>query len=39
MSTTTDLQGIVAEHVAAVNQHDEDAIMSTHVANACSWRG
>ena len=29
MSTTTDLHGIVAEHVAAVNAQDEDAIVAT----------
>ena len=29
MSTTTDLYGIVAEHVAAINAHDEDAIVAT----------
>jgi hypothetical protein len=34
MSTTTDLQGIVAEHVAAVNQHDEDAIVATFADDA-----
>ena len=34
MSTTTDLQGIVAEHVAAVNAHDESAIMATFADDA-----
>jgi hypothetical protein len=29
MSTTTALHGIVAEHVAAVNAQDEDAIVAT----------
>jgi hypothetical protein len=34
MSTTTDLRGIVAEHVAAVNAHDEDAIAATFANDA-----
>jgi hypothetical protein len=34
MSTTTDLHGIVAEHVAAVNAHDEDAIVATFADDA-----
>ena len=34
MSTTTDLQGIVAEHVAAVNAQDEDAIVATFADDA-----
>ena len=34
MSTTTALQGIVAEHVAAVNAHDEDAIVATFADDA-----
>jgi len=29
MSTAATLQGIVAEHVAAINEHDEDAIVAT----------
>jgi ketosteroid isomerase-like protein len=34
MSTTTDLHGIVAEHVAAVNAFDEDAIVATFAGDA-----
>jgi hypothetical protein len=34
MSTTTDLHGIVAEHVAAVNAQDEDAIVATFADDA-----
>jgi hypothetical protein len=34
MSTTTALHPIVAEHVAAVNAHDEDAIVATFAADA-----
>jgi hypothetical protein len=34
MSTTADLHGIVAEHVAAVNSHDEDAIVATFTDDA-----
>jgi len=34
MSTTTTLQGIVAEHVAAINAHDEDAIVATFADDA-----
>jgi hypothetical protein len=34
MSTTTDLHGSVAEHVAAVNRHDEDAIVATFADDA-----
>jgi hypothetical protein len=34
MSTTTDLHPIVAEHVAAVNAHDEDAIVATFADDA-----
>ena len=29
MSTTTALHGVVAEHIAAINAHDEDAIVAT----------
>ena len=32
--STTDLHGIVAEHVAAVNAHDEDAIVATFADDA-----
>jgi hypothetical protein len=31
---TTELTGVVAEHVAAVNAHDIDAIMATFAADA-----
>ena len=34
MSTTTALHGVVAEHVAAVNAHDEDAIVATFADDA-----
>ena len=34
MSTTADLRGIVAEHVAAVNAQDEDAIVATFADDA-----
>jgi hypothetical protein len=34
MSTTTDLQAIVADHVAAVNAQDEDAIVATFADDA-----
>ena len=34
MSTITDLHGIVAEHFAAVNAHDEDAIVATFAGDA-----
>jgi hypothetical protein len=34
MNTSTVLQGIVAEHVAAVNTFDEDAILATFAADA-----
>ena len=34
MSTTIDLHGVVAEHVAAVNEHDEDAIVATFADDA-----
>jgi hypothetical protein len=34
VSTTTDLQGTVAEHVAAVNAQDEDAIIATFADDA-----
>jgi hypothetical protein len=34
MGTTTVLQGIVAEHVAAVNMFDEDAIVATFADDA-----
>jgi hypothetical protein len=34
MSTTTGLHGIVAEHVAAVNAQDEDAIVATFADDA-----
>ncbi len=34
MSTITDVRGIVAEHVAAVNAHDEDAIVATFADDA-----
>jgi hypothetical protein len=34
MSTTTALDGIVAEHVAAVNAQDEDAILATFADDA-----
>jgi hypothetical protein len=34
MSTTTDLHGIVAEHVAAVNAQNEDAIVATFADDA-----
>jgi hypothetical protein len=34
MSTTAALHGIVAEHVAAVNAQDEDAIVATFADNA-----
>ena len=34
MSTTADLHGIVAEHVAAVNAQDEDAIVATFADDA-----
>jgi hypothetical protein len=34
MSTTTDLHGIVAAHVAAVNAHDEDAMVTTFADDA-----
>jgi hypothetical protein len=34
MSTSTVLQGIVAEHVAAVNTFDEDAILATFADDA-----
>src|ERR1700727_204723 len=33
-STATDLRGSVAEHVAAVNAHNEDAIVATFADNA-----
>jgi len=31
---TTDLTGVIAEHIAAVNAHDTDAIMATFAADA-----
>jgi len=34
MITTTDLPGLVAEHVAAVNAQDEDAIVATFADDA-----
>ena len=34
MSTTTDVHPIVAEHVAAINAHDEDAIVATFADDA-----
>src|SRR2546425_7198605 len=34
MSTTTDLHGIVAGHVTAVNAQDEDAIVATFADDA-----
>jgi hypothetical protein len=34
MSATTDLHGIVAEHVAAVNAQNEDAIVATFADDA-----
>ena len=34
MSATTDLHPIVAEHVTAVNAHDEDAIVATFADDA-----
>jgi hypothetical protein len=34
MSTITELHGIVAEHVAAVNAHEEDAIVATFANDA-----
>ena len=34
MSTTTDVTGIVAEHVAAVNAQDEDATVATFAEDA-----
>lgn len=34
MSTTTALNGIVAEHVDAINAHDEDAIVATFADDA-----
>ena len=34
MSTTTALHPIVAEHFAAINAHDEDAIVATFAADA-----
>ena len=34
MSTTTALHPIVAEHIAAVTAHDEDAILATFAADA-----
>jgi hypothetical protein len=34
MSATTDLRGSVAQHVAAVNAHDEDAIVATFADDA-----
>jgi hypothetical protein len=34
MSTTTRLHGIVAEHIAAVNAHDTDAIVATFADDA-----
>jgi hypothetical protein len=34
MSTTTDLQGILAKHIAAVNSQDEDAIIATFADDA-----
>ena len=34
MSTTTELHGIVAKHVAAVNAHDENAIVATFADDA-----
>ena len=34
MSTTAELHGIVAEHVAAVNAQDEDAIVATFADDA-----
>jgi ketosteroid isomerase-like protein len=34
VSTTADLHGIVAEHVAAVNAQDEDAIVATFADDA-----
>ena len=34
MSTTTALHGVVAEHVAAVNAQDEDAIVATFADDA-----
>lgn len=33
-TTATDLHGIVAEHVAAVNEQDEDAIVATFADDA-----
>jgi ketosteroid isomerase-like protein len=33
-TSATDLQGIVGEHVAAVNAHDEDAIVATFADDA-----
>ena len=34
MSTTTDLHGVIAEHVAAVNAQNEDAIVATFAEDA-----
>ena len=34
MSTTTDLYPIVAEHFAAINAHDEDAVVATFADDA-----
>ncbi len=34
MTTVTDLHGIVAEHVAAINAHDDDAIVATFADDA-----
>src|SRR5579863_9456802 len=34
MSTTTAVHGVVAEHVAAINAHDEDAIVATFADDA-----
>jgi hypothetical protein len=33
-STTADLHGVVAEHVAAINAHDHDAIVGTFADDA-----
>jgi len=34
MTSTTELTGVVAEHIAAVNAHDTDAIMATFADDA-----
>ena len=38
-TSTTDLHGIVAEHVAAVNAQDEHAIVATFAASSRLFEG